>query len=76
MASPHVAGVAAAMLSVAPRLNAAQIGGIIQRTARPLPGKTFDWATDAGFGVIDAPACIAEALLVNYRDDITTLNPN
>jgi subtilisin family serine protease len=74
MASPYVAGVAAMMLSVAPTLNAAQIGGIIQRTARPLPGKTFEWATDAGYGAIDAAACLEEAALVNKRVDITSVD--
>lgn len=72
MASPHVAGVAAMMLSIAPDLNAAQIGGIIQRTASPLPGKTFEWATDAGYGRIDADECLKEALLVHKRVDITS----
>ncbi len=45
MASPHVAGVAALMLSINPNLTAAQIGGIIRRTSSPLsapatPGRT------------------------------------
>jgi subtilisin family serine protease len=71
MASPYVAGIAAMMLSFSGNLNAAQIGGIIQRTARPLPGKTFDWATDAGYGTIDPDACMIEALSVDKRDDIT-----
>jgi subtilisin family serine protease len=71
MASPYVAGLAAMMLSLARNLNAAQIGGIIQRTASPLPGKTFEWATDAGYGRIEADKCISEALSVNEREDIT-----
>jgi subtilisin family serine protease len=73
MASPYVAGIAATMLSLSPQLNAAQIGSIIQRTARPLPGKTFDWANDAGFGVIDAQACLDETLKVMQRQDITDI---
>ena len=71
MASPFVAGVAARMLQVAPTLTAAQIGGIMQRTARPLPGKTYEWADDAGFGVIDPHACLLEAAEHARRDDIT-----
>jgi subtilisin family serine protease len=67
MASPYVAGIAALMLSIAPRLNAAQINGIVQRTARPLPGKTYEWATDAGFGIVDAAACVEEAFAANQR---------
>ena len=54
MASPYVAGVAGLMLSLNPQLTAAQIGGIIQRTSRPLPGVGYDWQTVRGFGVIDA----------------------
>lgn len=71
MASPYVTGIVAMMLAVAPNLNGAQISGIIQRTARPLPGKTFEWASDAGYGAIDPEACMAEALSVYGRDDIT-----
>ena len=61
MASPYVAGVIGLMLAVEPRLTAAQIGGIIKRTARPLPGHDFNWADDAGFGRMDTEACIQEA---------------
>ena len=32
-------------------LTAAQIGGILQRTSRPLPGDDYNWRNDAGFGV-------------------------
>ncbi len=71
MASPYVAGVAGLMLATEPGLTAAQIGGIIQRTARPLPGADFTWLTDAGFGRIDPVACVAEARIVNRRDDRT-----
>lgn len=71
MASPFVAGVAAAMLRVAPSLTAAQIGGIMQRTARPLPGKSYEWVNDAGFGVIDPPACLVEAAALSRRKDLT-----
>lgn len=71
MASPYVAGVAALMLSAEPGLTAAQIGGIMQRTARPLPGADFSWLNDAGFGRIDPAACVAEARTVNRRDDRT-----
>lgn len=61
MASPYVAGVVGLMLAIRPSLTAAQIGGIIQRTARPLPGATYAWQNDAGFGVIDPAACLKEA---------------
>ena len=61
MASPYVAGVVGLMLQVAPRLTAAQILGIIQRTSQPLPGQNYEWANDSGFGAIHADACVAEA---------------
>lgn len=64
MASPYVAGVSALMLSLNPSLTAAQIGGIIRRTSRPLPGASYDWQNDAGFGIIDAQACLREAVRV------------
>jgi subtilisin family serine protease len=73
MASPYVTGVAGLMLAATKgRLTAAQIGGIMQRTSRPLSGATFAWANDAGFGVIDPDACLHEAVAANDRKD---LNP-
>ena len=71
MASPYVAGVVGLMLSVEPKLTAAQIRGIIQRTATPLPGADFQWRTDAGFGVIDAEACLREAAHAFQKKDLT-----
>ena len=70
MASPFVAGVVGLMLAIAPHLTAAQIEGILRRTAKPLPGASFEWANDAGFGVIDPDACLAEVELVNLRKDL------
>lgn len=67
MASPFVAGVVGLMLATQPRLTAAQISGILQRTARPLPGGDFVWRNDAGFGRIDPEACLKEAALLNER---------
>ncbi|HUP23095.1 MAG TPA: S8 family serine peptidase [Thermoanaerobaculia bacterium] len=71
MASPYVAGVVAWMLAVEPRLTAAQVGGILRRTARPLPGVDFHWRDDAGYGRIDPTACIAEARRIYEREDLT-----
>jgi subtilisin family serine protease len=73
MASPYVAGVAGLMLATArkPRLTAAQIEGIIIRTAQPLPGDNFVWRDSAGFGRINSDACINEAQHINDRKDIT-----
>ena len=70
MASPHVAGVVGLMLAVEPRMTAAQIGGIIKRTSRPLPGHDFAWVNDAGFGRIDIEACIREAQNVATQREV------
>ena len=64
MSSPYVAGVVGLMLAVAPDLTAEQIAGIIRRTSRPLPGADYAWQDDAGFGVIDARACVDEAAVI------------
>jgi subtilisin family serine protease len=71
MASPYVAGVAGLMLGVEPRLTAAQIMGIIRRTAVPLAGHDFDWRNDAGYGRIDAEACLEEAANAYLTTDRT-----
>jgi subtilisin family serine protease len=60
MASPYVAGVIGQMLLLEPNLSAAQIGGIIRRTARPLAGYPYYCEDDAGFGEIMVDACLAE----------------
>ena len=59
MAAPYVCGVAALMLGLSPWLTSAQIQGIMRSTSAPLPGQTFGWRNDTGFGVIDADACLA-----------------
>ncbi len=70
MASPYVAGLAGLMLATEPKLTAAQIGGIMQRTSRPLPETDFAWRNDAGFGRVDEEACLAEASRINTRKDL------
>jgi subtilisin family serine protease len=70
MASPYVAGVIGLMLSTQKNLTAAQIEGIIKRTARPLPGASYTWLNDAGFGRINPDACILEASKVNTRKEL------
>ena len=73
MASPYVAGEVARMLIAEPKMTAAQIGGIIRRTARPLAGAAgFGWKNDAGFGEIDPAACMAEVAQLRTRRE---LNP-
>ena len=59
------------MLAVEPRLTAAQITGIIRRTAVPLAGHDFNWRNDAGFGRIDPDACLREAARAYAATDRT-----
>lgn len=70
MASPYVAGVVGLMLARNPDLTAAQCLGILQRTARPLAGASYEWVNDVGFGRFDAEAALEEARLINRRVEI------
>jgi len=70
MASPYVAGVIGLMMNAAKGpINSLQCLGILQRTAKPLPGSTYEWVNDAGFGRIDPEAAIAEAENFSRRTD-------
>lgn len=71
MASPYVAGVAALMFGIEPRLTATQVAGILRRSAKPLPGSDYRWQNDSGFGAIDAALCLKEAARINRRSDKT-----
>jgi len=71
MASPYVCGVAGLMLNLNPTLTSSQIEGIMQRTAQPLPGATYAWKNDAGYGRIDPAKCLIEAASVHNRKDVT-----
>jgi subtilisin family serine protease len=70
MASPFISGLAGLMLATNPALTAAQIGGILRRTARPLPASDFSWRDDAGAGAVDPGRCVTEAAAVGKRDEI------
>jgi subtilisin family serine protease len=70
MASPFVTGVVGLMLAKHRRLTAAQIEAILKRTAKPLPGAGFEWTNDAGFGVIDPEAALAEIDRIDVRRDL------
>jgi subtilisin family serine protease len=71
MASPLVAGLAGLMLNIQPDLTSAQIEAILRRTARPLPGASFEWIDDAGFGIVNPEAALEEAAMLNERKDLT-----
>lgn len=70
MASPYVAGTVALMFSHEPRLTAAQVCGIMRRTAYPMPGRTYAWQNDAGFGILQIERCVAGAKQVRERKDL------
>ena len=70
MASPYVAGVVGLMLGANPGLSAAQCAGILLRTARPLPGASYAWGNDVGYGRINPAAAIEEARRANGRSEI------
>ncbi|MCE4538298.1 S8 family serine peptidase [Pelomonas sp. P7] len=55
MATPHVAGVAALMLSAKPGATPDQIKAALQSSARPFPGS----CSQCGAGLLDAAAAIA-----------------
>jgi serine protease len=62
MATPHVAAVAALMLSVNPSLTPAQIKTYLQSTARPFPTNTIctsDFPGQCGAGMLDAYQAIS-----------------
>ena len=85
MASPHVAGLAALILSCNSTLTAGQVADIIRQTARPLrtnPGDPIP-NNDFGFGCIDAQAAINRAcprpsvpVLTCPRPSLMTLCPS
>ncbi len=63
MASPHVAGVAALILSCNPTIPASQVGQIIRDTARPLRDNPADPVPNDryGSGLVDASAALDRA---------------
>jgi subtilisin family serine protease len=70
MASPFVAGVIASMLAKEPGLTAAQCLGILQRTSQPIPGASYKWQNDAGFGRIAPEKALTEAVSLNARKEV------
>jgi subtilisin family serine protease len=70
MASPCVTGVVGLMLSANRTLTAAQCAGILLRTARPLPGASYAWTSDVGYGRIDPVAAVIEAKTSQERVEV------
>lgn len=71
MASPYVTGVIGLMLNANPDLNSLQCLGILQRTARPMPGLSYEWSSDAGFGRINPEEAVKEASSFTKRTERT-----
>ncbi|MCG7961648.1 MAG: S8 family peptidase, partial [Candidatus Thiodiazotropha taylori] len=70
MASPYATGVIGLMLVVNRDLNAAQCAGILQKTANPLPGMSYNWRNDTGFGEINPELAIKEAMTFAHHKEV------
>jgi subtilisin family serine protease len=73
-ATPHVAGVAALILSVNSNLTAQEVRDIIDMTAKKLDGYAFQttsahpngtWNNEVGYGLLDAQAAVQAATCTN-----------
>jgi thermitase len=62
MATPHVTGVAALLLSLAPQLTAAQLKQVILATVDPLPGLSGKTVTGGRLDAASAVGLVADAL--------------
>lgn len=71
-AAPHVAGVAALVLSVNPNLTGQQVRNVIETTAQKVGGYNYanhagrpngTWDDEMGYGLLDADAALEAALL-------------
>jgi len=77
-AAPHIAGVAALMLSVNPNLTQKQVKNIIESTARKLPGYTYDynnparpnggWNIQVGYGLVNAFEAVKKSMESCWMD--------
>jgi subtilisin family serine protease len=83
-ATPHVAGVAALILSVNPDLTTQQVKDIIESTARNVGGYDYQttpgrhnglWHIEMGYGLVDAYEAVKKAqCIVNLFDKIITIS--
>jgi serine protease len=75
-AAPHVAGVAALLLSINPTLSPAQVRSILQSSARPFPAGS--WCTSSGIGLCGAGILDAQAAMqvLGIPPIVTITNPS
>lgn len=75
-AAPHVAAIAALMLSINPHLTRKEVTDIIERTSRKLPSYMFlrrsdrpngTWNEEVGYGLVDCYAAVE--LAYRYNED-------
>lgn len=78
-ACPHVAGVAALMLSVNPDLTRLQLTDIIKRTAQKVGNYNYliqnndpqmTWCPETGYGLVDAHKAVVESMLYGTSPSI------
>lgn len=84
-AAPHVAGVAALVLSIHPELRGDDVVQIIERSARKITTDTYTYSSDTvhwsgtwheevGYGLVDATAAVTaipqEVLVTHYRNKV------
>lgn len=83
MASPHVAGVAALILSANPCLTGQQVRDIIEQTSQKVGGYSYTttsgrpngtWNEQMGYGLIDAYAAVLMAQSMATQITITGIN--
>jgi len=85
MADPHIAGVAALILSVNPNLTQKQVADIIEQTAQEVGGYTYSttsgrpngtWNNQMGYGLVNAHASVKQALCslsnITFSKTVTT----
>ena len=74
LAAPHVAGIAALMLSVNPELTSIQVKNIIEQTAKKIGNYSYNnssahpngpWNNQVGYGLVDAYAAVRASLDVD-----------
>lgn len=77
MATPHVAGVAALVLSCNSGLTGAQVADILRQTARPLRDNPADPVPNDnyGFGCVDAKAAVNRACPTRVSQPIVCVRP-